>query len=409
MDEIKKIAVIGAGVMGHGIAQVYAMAGYEVIVRDIKQEILEEARKRIEWSLGKMVEKKTITQEQATSTLSRIKFTLDMKEAVKDADYILEAIPERVDLKREVFKEIDELAPEHAIISSNTSTIPATILGDATKRPDRVVNQHWFNPPVLMRIVEIVPGEKTSYTTVLKTYDLLTRIGKEPIILKKDIWGFVGWAPETYMAEASWIVFRKEATAEEIDATMRYKLGFPMGPLEVADLAGLDVMVEIGKVIEWIKARPEYARFLRGPIVPPSPLYESCAREGKLGMKSGEGYYKYPGPGVYKRVEIPREKAVLDPLRILVTSINYGAFLIRDGVSIRDDIDKVARLGLGYPRGLFEYADEFGIDKVVEMLRYLKEKYGDPWYEPDPLLVNMVEEGRLGLRTRKGFYEYISK
>jgi len=145
MEEIKKIAVIGAGVMGHGIAQVYAMAGYEVVVRDIKQEILEGAKKRIEWSLRKMVEKKTITQEQATSTLSRIKFTLDMKEAVKDADYIVEAIPERVDLKREVFKEIDELAPEHAIISSNTSTISATILGDATKRPDRVVNQHWFN------------------------------------------------------------------------------------------------------------------------------------------------------------------------------------------------------------------------------------------------------------------------
>jgi enoyl-CoA hydratase/3-hydroxyacyl-CoA dehydrogenase len=126
-------------------------------------------------------------------------------------------------------------------------------------------------------------------------------------------------------------------------------------------------------------------------------------------MKSGEGYYKYPSPGVYKRVEIPREKAVLDPLRILVTSINYGAFLIRDSVSTRDDIDKMARLGLGYPGGLLEYADEFGIDKVVEMLRYLKEKYGDPWYEPDPLLVKMVEEGRLGLRTRKGFYEYIAK
>jgi len=260
-----------------------------------------------------------------------------------------------------------------------------------------------------MHIVEIVPGEKTSYTTVLKTYDLLTRIGKEPIILKKDVWGFVGWAPETYMAEASWIVYRKEATAEEVDATMRYKLGFPMGPLEVADLAGLDVMVEIGKVIEWIKARPEYARFLRGPIVPPSPLCESYVREGKLEMKSGEGYYKYPGPGVYKRVEIPREKAVLDPMRVLATSINYGAFLIRDCVSTQGDIDKMAKLGLGYPRGLFEYADEFGIDKVVEMLRALKENYGDPWYEPDPLLVSMVEEGRLGLRTRKGFYEYIPR
>lgn len=402
MSEIKKITVIGAGVMGHGIAEVCSMAGYQVVMYDIKSEILDSALSKIKWSLDKFVERKKLTEKQRDEIMDRIKTTKNLEEAVKDTDYVLEAVFENVDLKRKVFSELDKAAPKHAILASNTSSIPITILGEATKRPDKVIGSHWFNPPVMQPLIEIIPSEKTSKETIIVSENLARRLGKEPVILKRDLWAFVTTALfEHIMRESCWIVYNGEATPLEVDACARYKLGHPMGPLETIDLGGLDTSHHV----EFDVRRKIDSKWIEGPHPDICPLIVDLVKHGKLGMKSGEGFYKYPGPGVYKRVEIPKELAEkVDPARLIASTVSHASYLIRTGVTTRDDLDKMVKLGLGYPKGLFEYADEYGIDNIVNILKLLKQKYGKPWYEPDTLLMQMVEKGCTEIKAKKGFY-----
>ncbi|RLG39324.1 MAG: 3-hydroxyacyl-CoA dehydrogenase family protein [Candidatus Alkanophagales archaeon] len=398
VEEIKKIAQIGAGVMGHGIAQVAAMTGYDVALMDISKDALDRAMKLITVSLSKLVKKNKLTEEQKEAVLGKIKPTLDLKEAVQDADYVIEAVFESLDLKKQVFKEMDEIAPEHTILASNTSTIPATILGDATNRPDKVIDMHWFNPAQLMKLIEIMPGEKTSEETLKTTVELSKKLGKVPIVLKKDVWGYVtSRMAISFLYEGAWDLQRGMAEPKEIDAAVRYKLGFPMGPFELADLTGIDIGREMDEIVEELsKTHPAY---VEGPVVRGPPIVKEYIEKGWHGMKSGKGFYEYPGPGVYKRVEIPEElKEKYDPTRFISTLVNVAAYLLRMEVSTRDDIDTMMKLGLGYPKGIFQFADEIGVGKVVETLKDAKERYGQNWYEPDPLLVEMAGAG-------KKFYE----
>lgn len=398
VEEIKKIAQIGAGVMGHGIAQVAAMAGYDVALMDVSRAALDQAMKLINTSLSKLVEKKKITEEQKNAVLGKIKPTTDLKEAVKDADYVIEAIFESLPLKKEIFMALDAAAPEHAILASNTSTIPATLLADVTSRPEKVIDMHWFNPPPLMQLIEIMPGEKTSEETINVTVELSKKLGKTPIVLKKDVWGYVtSRMALSFIYEGVWDLERGVAESKEIDAAVRYTLGFPMGPLELADLVGIDVGQETDEIFEELsEAHPKY---VEGPMVRAPPTIKEYTDKGWHGMKSGRGFYEYPGPGVYKRVEIPEElKEKYDPTRFISTLVNVAAYLLRTEVSTRDDIDAMMKLGLGYPKGIFQFADELGASKIVETLKDAKEKYGHDWYEPDPLLVEMAEAG-------KKFYE----
>ncbi|HEX59149.1 MAG TPA: 3-hydroxyacyl-CoA dehydrogenase [Methanomicrobia archaeon] len=398
VEEIKKIAQIGAGVMGHGIAQVAAMAGYDVMLMDVSRAALDQAMKLINTSLSKLVEKKKITEEQKNAVLGKIKPTTDLKEAVKDADYVIEAVFESLPLKKEIFMAMDDAAPEHAILASNTSTIPATLLGDVTSRPEKVIDMHWFNPAQLMRLIEIMPGEKTSEETINVTVELSKKLGKTPIVLKKDVWGYVtSRMAISFLYEGAWDLQRGVAEPKEIDAAVRYKLGFPMGPFELADLTGIDIGREMDDIVEELSET--HPKYVEGPVVRGPPIIKEYIEKGWHGMKSGRGFYEYPGPGVYKRVEIPEElKEKYDPTRFISTLVNVAAYLLRTEVSTRDDIDTMMKLGLGYPKGIFQFADEPGVSKIVETLKDAKEKYGHDWYEPDPLLVEMAEAG-------KKFYE----
>jgi enoyl-CoA hydratase/3-hydroxyacyl-CoA dehydrogenase len=385
-----KIAVIGSGTMGHGIAQICSMAGYEVYLNDVKKEILDTAISKIRWSLDKLVERKKITEKQRDETLSRIKTTVDLKESVRNADFVFESVFEDVDLKKRIFRDLDEYAPSHTILGSNTSTIPITIIGEATNRPGQVIGAHFFNPPVLQPLMEIIPGEKTSKETIIATEQLARKLGKEPVILKRDPWGFVSSALfEHLLRESAWMVYEGEATPAEIDACARYKLGHPMGPLETIDLSGIDISYHT----EFGVRRKIDAKWIEGPHVDMCPLIVEYVKQGKLGVKSGEGFYKYPGPGVFKKVEIPRELAEkVDPIRLIASTLNHGAYFVRAGVATRNDLDKIVKLGLGYPKGIFDYIDEYGADKIVNVLKQLKGRYGKPWYEPDPLLIEMAKK-----------------
>ncbi|MDH5788942.1 MAG: 3-hydroxyacyl-CoA dehydrogenase family protein, partial [Candidatus Bathyarchaeota archaeon] len=189
--EIKKVAVVGAGAMGHGIGQVAAMAGFEVTLRDVNDELLTGAMEKINWSLNKLVQKNRIAEEDAKKTVDRIKLVVPLEEAVKNVDYVIEAIPEKLNLKRQIFSEMDKFAPSHAILASNTSALLITEIAEATNRPDKVVGMHFFNPAQLMRLVEVVMGEKTSEETCNIAVELTKKLGKEPVVCRKDVPGFI--------------------------------------------------------------------------------------------------------------------------------------------------------------------------------------------------------------------------
>jgi enoyl-CoA hydratase/3-hydroxyacyl-CoA dehydrogenase len=396
IDMIRKVAVIGAGTMGHGIAEVAALAGYEVWMYDIAEDILKSAMEKIEWSVNKLASKGAV-REDVKTVVSRIHPSLDFEEVVKGADFVIEAVPEKIDLKRDIFAKLDKLTPPHAILATNTSSLPITEIAAATDRRDKVVGMHFFNPPPLMPLVEIIRGEETSDLTVRLTVELGKKFGKQPVIVNKDVPGFiVNRLLMRFMQAACWMVANKKATVIEVDSAVKYKLGFPMGAFELADYSGIDIMYLVGKAI-----------MERGTLIHPCPVYEDKYKAGEYGVKTGKGFYEYPAPGKYSRPNIPKDAGEkVDELELIAPAINEAAWLLREGIATRDDIDKATELGLGYPKGLFKYADDYGVDKVVETLERMHKETGWEEYEPDPLLTKMVEEGKLGRKTGEGFYVY---
>ena len=236
---MERAAVIGAGAMGHGIAQLLAMTGLEVWLVDIDEEILSKALNQIRWSLGKLVEKSRVTEENAKKALERLKTTTNFEEAVKNVDFVVEAVPENLELKKQVFSRLDKATPNHTILATNTSSLSITEISRVTKKPDKVVGMHFFNPPVLMPLVEVIKGEYTSDETANLTMDLAKRMGKTPILVKKDVRGFiVNRVLISMFTEVCLAVGRGEATIEMVDAAVKYKVGLPMGAFELADYLG---------------------------------------------------------------------------------------------------------------------------------------------------------------------------
>jgi len=353
IDKIKVITVVGAGTMGHGIAEVAAIAGYKVYMADISDEILKNAMDKIKWSLTKLSEKGQI-RESVDAVLARIKPIVNLKEgeytrefanAVSESDFVIEAVPEKLDLKKQIFAFLDEHAPPHAILATNTSSLPITEIASATKRPDKVVGMHFFNPPPLMPLVEIVRGEKTSEDTVKVTYELAKKFGKQPVVVKKDVPGFiVNRILGRFLNEACWMVARGKASILEVDSAVRYRLGFPMGAFELADYSGIDVFFLV------FNAMTE-----RGFKMTPCPLFKEKFDKKEYGMKTGKGFYEYPAPGKYARPKIPKELGEkVDIIKLIAPAINEATWLLANDVATMDDIDKAVVLGLGWPKGVFE-------------------------------------------------------
>ncbi|MEM3204593.1 MAG: 3-hydroxyacyl-CoA dehydrogenase/enoyl-CoA hydratase family protein [Saccharolobus sp.] len=397
VEDIKKILVVGAGTMGHGIAEVAAISGYQVYLSDISQDILNNALEKIRWSLSKLQERGQI-KESIEAIVSRIKPVVGLDKSVSDADFSIEASPERLDLKRQVFSKLDELLPPHAILATNTSSLPITKIAETTRRPDKVVGMHFFNPPVLMQLVEVMKGEKTSDETAMIVYQLAKRMGKQPIMINKDIPGYiVNRILGGINVAACILVEKKVADYKEVDAVARYKLGFPMGVFELIDYTGIDVAYYVSKSREELGIKDD---------IPICSLIEEKFKKNELGVKTGKGFYTYPG-NKYVKPDIPKELAEkLNPALILAGAINEAARLLRENVASRDDIDLGVRLGLGFPKGIFQYADELGIDAVIKALDELKNLSGYKSYSADPLLVQMVKENKLGVKTGIGFYQY---
>lgn len=379
MLSIKNITVLGSGIMGHGIAQVSAMSGYNVVLRDIEQQFLDKAMEKIKWSLEKLVAKGKITQSESDVILSKIKTKVDLTEAVSSADLVIEAVPEIMDLKKKVYSELDRVADKKVIFASNTSTLPITEIANTTSRPDKFIGIHFFNPPQLMKLVEVIPGQKTAKEIVDLTVNYVRSVKKEPVICKKDVPGFIVnrlFIPLVH--EACWLKERHGYTLEEIDSAVKFKMGFPMGIFELADFTGMDV---IHKATVELQIRDK-------KVIYPHPQVEQLYNEKKLGQKSGQGFYKY-SDDKYERIQLDENLAKkCNPIQLVANILNNAAWLVTNQASDIAEIEKAAQLGLGLKKPIFETAKEFGIKNIINELNELAKKHGS-FYEPDPLLLSM--------------------
>lgn len=281
---MKHIAVIGAGTMGNGIAHVFAMNGYAVNLIDISAEALAKALSTIEKNLDRMVTKGIINEQEKSDTLNRIQIMTELREGVRDRDLIVEAATENPDLKRKIFMEIDAHAPANAVLATNTSSISITWIAAATQRPTQVIGMHFMNPVPVMKLVEVIRGYATSGTVCEQIMELSEHLGKIPVEVN-DYPGFVSNRILMPMInEAIETLFEGVGGVEEIDQVMKLGMAHPMGPLQLADFIGLDVCLSILRVLHDGFGRPKYA---------PCPLLVNMVAAGKLGVKTGEGFYRY--------------------------------------------------------------------------------------------------------------------
>ena len=377
--EIKNITVLGSGIMGHGIAQVSAMAGYNVVLRDIEQPFLDKAMEKIKWSLDKLVSKEKISENERDEIFSRIKPIVDLKDAVHDCDLVIEAVPEIMELKKKVYAELDKVASDQVVFASNTSTLPITEIANTISRPKKFIGIHFFNPPQLMKLVEVIPGQETSDDITNLTINFVKSVNKIPVTCRKDVPGFIVnrlFIPLVH--EACYVMERQKIQQTEIDSAVKFRLGFPMGIFELADFTGLDV---IHKATVEMHVRDK-------KVISPHPTIEQLFNEKKLGQKSGEGFYKY-SDDKYERIPLSEELAKkCDPIQIIANILNNAAWLVTNNASDIDEIEKAASLGLGLKKPLFETAKEIGMQKIEEELKKLYNKHG-AFYEPDPLLLSM--------------------
>lgn len=285
IDDIKKICVIGAGNMGHQIALSAALAGYQVSCTDISLDMLNKAEEFARKYLPERVAKGKLRQEQADLALTNISFTQNLEEAAGDADFVIEAAVEKINVKRKLFADLDRITPPHAILATNSSFIVSSKIADATKRPDKVCNMHFFNPALVMKLVEVVQGPHTSTETAQITMDLCEKMGKNGAWLKKEIYGFlVNRILAALHHEAQFLADMGIADPEEIDMAVTNALGHPMGPFRLMDFTGIDLAYYIGM---------ERYQETGDPKDKPSPLIVEKFAKGEWGRKTKKGFYLY--------------------------------------------------------------------------------------------------------------------
>jgi len=378
VEDIRKVGVIGAGDMGHGITEVALIAGYNVMLQDIKQEFIDRAKEKIFQSLTKLLDKKKITEESFDRIHKELLHTtLDLNEAVRDSDLIIEAVPEDLELKKGLFRDMERACSDEAILATNTSTLSITEISEATQRPHRVLGMHFFNPVVLMKLVEVIKGDHTVEDTMETAYQFCIKLGKEPVRVKKDVPGFIVnrvQAPGNALLGA--IVDHGIAEPEEIDALFR-RLGRPMGPFELLDFTGLDVSYNVRKY---------FARMI-SPDLAPFNLMKKKVEAGQFGKKTGRGFYDWSKG----RPQIDLNKATekVDPKDILAVQINEATKLIEMGAATAEDIDKAIVNGTGNKKGPMEEAQQFDPSELVERLERLSSTFNKEIFKP----TRMIREG----------------
>ena len=387
LDDINTITVLGAGTMGHGIAEVAALAGYDVRMRDVSEELVTKGYDQIEWSLGKLVEHGQLSAEESEAALERVTPVVDVADAVDDVEFVIEAVPERMEIKRAVFEEVEANAPADAIFTSNTSSLSISEIASVTDREERFCGMHFFNPPVRMELVEIIAGAETNEETLDVTEELAEAFGKTSVRVHSDSPGFiVNRILIPMLNEASWIVESDDATIAEVDSTAKFDVGLPMGAFELADHVGIDVGYHV----------LEYIYDELGEAYEPCPLLVEKVEAGDLGKKTGQGFYDYENGGATIPTDAGAERIAH---RLLAVMANETAQLLGEGVADLESIETAITLGLRFPEGPARLADDAGLNALVECLDELHEETGEQRYEVADYLRERAAEG--------GFYEHI--
>lgn len=282
--DIKKVLVVGAGTMGAGIAQLCAQQGLEAVITDISQELADKGKARLEKGLAKRVDKGKITEADKQDVLSRISTTGDLSVA-KEADIIIESVIEDLEIKKKVFAELDKVARPDVILATNTTSLSISAMAEATGRPDKVVQMHFFNPPVIMKLLEIMPGKKTSPETLKAAEEFALLLGKDPVVCKNEApAGIVSRCLGQLLNEATWMVASGVADPADVDKAMKLGANHPMGPLQLIDFIGLDVHRAKMQTLRTMLDDPRYQH---------PEIIDKMIEEGRLGRKAGKGFYDY--------------------------------------------------------------------------------------------------------------------
>ena len=381
----QKIGILGAGAMGSGIAQVAAAAGHPVIICDSFEAALEKAESKIQASLSKAVLKGKMSEEESQDAWRRIKFTSNVNDFA-GSFMVIEAIVEDLGIKQEVFKSIEAAVPKDAILASNTSSLPISAIAASLERPERVLGVHFFNPAHIMKLVEIIPAVQTSAEVTETAKALVDGWGKKTV-LAKDTPGFiVNRVARPFYGEALRILDEGLADAPTIDWALKEFGGFRMGPFELMDFIGNDVNYTVTETV--------FKAFYFDPRYKPSFTQQRLVDARYLGRKSGRGYYDYSDGAVNPepQKDEPLGKEILN--RVLLMLINEAADALYLNIASAGDIDLAMTNGVNYPKGLLLWADELGIDTVVNGLDALYNEYHEDRYRCSPLLRKMQREGQ---------------
>ncbi len=378
-----KVGIVGCGSMGSGIAQVAATAKETVVVYDTNANALEKAESSLRKIFNRLIEKGKYTEQEANDIIGRIEYTNTL-EKLSGADIVIEAIIESLEIKQSVFKQLEGLVSKDAILASNTSSLSIASIAASCEFSSRVVGIHFFNPAPLMKLVEIIPAVSTSSAILTKAKEIIDSWGKTTVLVKDTPGFIVNRVARPFYGEALRIYEEGIANFATIDAAMKQVGGFRMGPFELMDYIGNDINYTVTETV--------FKAFYYDPRYKPSFTQKRMSEAGYLGRKSGKGYYDY-SDNANSQGEISEE--VLEEIfnRILAMLINEAADALFWNIASKEDIDLAMRFGTNYPKGLLAWADEIGIETILNRLNSLYETYCEDRYRPSPLLRKMAKEG----------------
>jgi len=404
---IFKAGVVGAGFMGAEIAQVITYAGLPVVMKDIDQEMLDKGMDTIRRIYQRRVDKGKMSPTTMQEKMDLVIPTLSYDEFA-DVDIVIEAVPEIMKIKQQVFAELDEVCPPESVFASNTSALSIAEMGSATKRPHKVIGMHFFSPAHIMKLVEVIPSPQTDQETVDDVVRFTEELRKIPVVVKECPGFLVNRLLMPYLNEAVMSLQEGAATAAEMDAAMT-DFGWPMGPFTLMDMIGIDVCAEVG----------QYLHSQYGDRGAPAPLWEKLIEAKRFGEKAGAGFYGYgeeTDEPVKEMIEELQESGQVptgtefSADRLMMPMINEAAMCLEEDIANVNDIDMACIAGIGMKVGdqrvgPLEYADGVGLDVVVQKLEELEKAYG-PRFHPVGLLYQRVKAGELGKKTGRGFMEW---
>jgi len=386
MDSSMDVAVIGAGAMGSGIAQVAAQAGHPVLMMDARPGAAQRAVDAVRTTLGKLAEKGRLTSAEAAEAGARLR-AVGSVDDLTGSRLVIEAIVEDLPVKRGLFTELESVVGTDCVMATNTSSLSVTAIAGACAHPERIIGLHFFNPAPLMPLVEVVPGLATAPGLAERCSMWMKQWSKVPVLCKDTPGFIVNRVARPFYGEALRIYEEGLADMATIDHAMRTVGGFRMGPFELMDLIGNDVNFAV--------TRSVFEAFFFDPRYRPSLTQQRQVESGRLGRKSGRGYYDHSNGSLPPTPKNDPELLDMIYRRILVMLINEAADALYLGIADRDALELAMTKGVNYPKGLLRWADEFGLERCLSALQDLQAEYGEDRYRPSPLLRRMVREGRL--------------